>query len=107
MKHREHRNLIPFVENCPHCGAEPVLVITSLPAPSIVLRYRCSDKNCHTTHASEEAARKAWNRREVSWEAQYSARYILEDANPEKLADACGLPMGVITAALRNILPTK
>ena len=101
MEHREHRNLIPFVENCPHCGAEPVLVVTS------VLRYKCSDKNCQTTHASEEAARKAWNRREVSWETQYSARYILEDANPEKLADACGLPMGVITAALRNILPTK
>ncbi len=104
MKHREHKNLIPFVENCPHCGAEPVLVVTSLPA---ILRYKCSDKNCHATHTTEEAARKAWNRREVSWEAQYSARYILEDANPEKLADACGLPMGVITAALRNILPIK
>jgi hypothetical protein len=33
-----------------------------------------------------------------------SARYILEDANPENLAEACGLPLGVITAALKNIL---
>ena len=104
MKHREHRNLIPFVENCPHCGAEAMLVI----APAVAgVAYKCSDRRCKTTHTNEEAARKAWNRREVSWEAQYSARYILEDANPEKLADACGLPMGVITAALRNILPTK
>lgn len=38
-------------------------------------------------------------------ELKRSARYILEDANPEKLAEACGLPLGVIVAALENILP--
>jgi hypothetical protein len=40
--------------------------------------------------------------------AAYSARYILEDMdNPhgiEKIAGATGLPQGVISAALRNIL---
>jgi acetoin utilization deacetylase AcuC-like enzyme len=35
----------------------------------------------------------------------HSTHYILEDANPEKLAKACGLPIGVIVAALENILP--
>ncbi len=39
--------------------------------------------------------------------AVYSAKYILEDVNPEKLAEACGLPMGVIVAALENILKEK
>jgi hypothetical protein len=34
----------------------------------------------------------------------YSARYILEDADPKTLAEVCNLPLGVITAALRNIL---
>jgi hypothetical protein len=40
-----------------------------------------------------------------AWQIRHSARYILEDANPEKLAESCGLPLGVITAALKNILP--
>jgi hypothetical protein len=40
-----------------------------------------------------------------AWQIRHSARYILADANPEKLAEACGLPLGVITAALKNILP--
>lgn len=39
--------------------------------------------------------------------AVYSAQYILEDANPEKLENATGLPMGVIVAALENILKEK
>lgn len=42
-----------------------------------------------------------------NWMAQHSAQYILEDVNPEKLADVTGLPMGVITAALRNILKDR
>jgi hypothetical protein len=42
-----------------------------------------------------------------AWQIRHSARYILEDANPEKLAEACGLPLGVITAALKNILPNS
>lgn len=60
---------------------------------------------CSYTYADEAAALAAWNRRELSWELEHSARYILEDANPEKLAEACGLPLGVIVAALENILP--
>jgi len=40
-----------------------------------------------------------------AWQIRHSARYILADANPEKLAEACGLPIEVITAALRIILP--
>ncbi len=40
-------------------------------------------------------------------EAVYSAQYILEDANLEKLENATGLPMGVIVAALENILKEK
>lgn len=40
---------------------------------------------------------------ENDWKLKHSARYILEDANPEKLADACGLPLGVIVSALENI----
>jgi hypothetical protein len=40
-----------------------------------------------------------------AWQIRHSARYILEDANPEKLAEACGLQLGVITAALKTILP--
>jgi hypothetical protein len=43
-----------------------------------------------------------WNQ---AWQIRHSARYILQDANPEKLAEACGLPLGVITAALKTILP--
>ena len=35
--------------------------------------------------------------------AIYSARYILEDANLEKLEHATGLPMGVIVEAMKNI----
>lgn len=60
---------------------------------------------CSYTYAAETDAMSAWNRRELSWELEYSAGYILEDANPEKLAEACGLPLGVITAALEIILP--
>lgn len=41
------------------------------------------------------------------WQTVHSARFILSDADPEKLADACGLPLGVITAALRNIVVTE
>ena len=62
---------------------------------------------CSYTYAEEKDALAAWNRRELSWELEHSARYILEDANPEKLAEACGLPMGVIVAALENILPNS
>ena len=40
-----------------------------------------------------------------AWQIRHSVRYILEDANPEKLAEACGLPLGVITAALKIIFP--
>ena len=40
-----------------------------------------------------------------AWQIRHSARYILEDANPEKLAEACGLPLGVITVVLKTILP--
>lgn len=36
-------------------------------------------------------------------EAIYSARYILEDASIKKIADATGLPEGVISAAFKNI----
>jgi len=43
------------------------------------------------------------------WQVIHSARYILEDLNHEKgmqaLAELSGLPMGVITAAFRNIFP--
>ncbi len=39
--------------------------------------------------------------------AVYSAQYILEDSNPEKLEESTGLPMGVIVAALENILKEK
>lgn len=35
--------------------------------------------------------------------ASYSARFILEDVNAEKLSEACGLPLGVIVDALENI----
>lgn len=35
--------------------------------------------------------------------AIYSAQYILEDANLEKLEHATGLPMGVIVEAMKNI----
>lgn len=51
---------------------------------------------------SQKAIRK-WND-QIGWQCIGSARYILEDANPKKLAEACGLPLGVITAALKNIL---
>lgn len=37
------------------------------------------------------------------WKLKHSARYILDDANPEKLAEACGLPLGVIVEAIKNI----
>lgn len=36
-----------------------------------------------------------------------SARYILEDASMEKLAEITGLPMGVIAAAFDNIFISK
>jgi hypothetical protein len=52
-----------------------------------------------------ELIRDAVDGWEQAWQIRHSARYILEDANPEKLAEACGLPLGVITAALKTILP--
>jgi len=52
-----------------------------------------------------ELVRDAVGGWEQAWQIRHSARYILEDANPEKLAEACGLPLGVITAALKTILP--
>lgn len=42
-----------------------------------------------------------------AWQICHSARFILEDANPEKLAEACGLPLGVIVAAFEIILPKE
>lgn len=41
-----------------------------------------------------------------TWEkdqAIHSARYILEDVSFEAIAEASGLPLGVINAAFRNI----
>lgn len=52
-----------------------------------------------------ELIRDAVSGWDQAWQIRHSARYILEDANPEKLAEACGLPLGVITAALQTILP--
>jgi hypothetical protein len=88
---------------CPHCGADAELNCQHHDSGRVY--YGCSTRRCHYTYESEDVALKAWNRRELSWELEHSARYILEDANPEKLADACGLPLGVIVEALKNILP--
>jgi hypothetical protein len=37
------------------------------------------------------------------WQAIQSARFLLEDADPEKLAEACGLTSGMTENVLRNI----
>lgn len=39
--------------------------------------------------------------------AIYSARYILEDLDMQRLSDISGLPMGVISAAFKNIFLHK
>jgi ssDNA-binding Zn-finger/Zn-ribbon topoisomerase 1 len=88
---------------CPHCGADAEL--KRYQHDNSRVYYGCSMPRCSYTYAAEADALAAWNRRELSWELQHSARYILEDANPERLAEACGLPLGVIVAALENILP--
>ena len=100
---RHHRLVRPFILPCPHCGAEAEL--KSYQHDESRVYYGCSTRRCHYTYESQDAALKAWNRRELSWQLEHSARYILEDANPEKLAEACGLPLGVIVEALKNILP--
>ena len=65
--------------------------------------YRC-DQGCKMTADMEEDTDGDWVAYDDVWQPMHSARYILEDADPEKLADACGLPLGVIVAALENIL---
>ena len=90
---------------CPHCGADAELKRYQYDTSRVY--YGCSMPSCSYTYADEADALAAWNLRELSWDLEHSARYILEDANPEKLADACGLPLGVITAALENILPNS
>ncbi len=82
MPKREHDTMVFLHAECQSCGATgPV-----------------------STGLDADKARKKWNS-QVKADAAHSALYILEDADPEKLADVCGLPYGVITAALRNILP--
>jgi ssDNA-binding Zn-finger/Zn-ribbon topoisomerase 1 len=88
---------------CPHCGSDAELKRYQHDTSRVY--YGCSIPRCSYTYAADADALAAWNRRDLSWELEHSARYILEDANPEKLAEACGLPMGVIVAALENILP--
>ncbi len=90
---------------CPHCGAEAKLHRYQHDASKVY--YGCSNPECSATYENKEEAVDAWNRRQLSWEAMHSARYILEDADPEKLADVCGLPLGVIIAALKNIFPER
>ena len=88
---------------CPHCGADAELKRYQHDASRVY--YACSMPRCSYTYKDESAALKAWDRRILRWKLEHSAHFILEDANPEKLAEACGLPLGVIVAALENILP--
>ena len=90
---------------CPFCDSENLTYIPN--SDDACQAIYCGGCPCGLEDSSltEDEIKKAWNRRSLSWELEHSARYILEDANPEKLAEACGLPMGVIVAALENILP--
>ena len=93
---------------CPFCGSDDTIVHQAADDDNMTWRNAVSCRNCDTQGPmgdDEASAITKWNQRELSWELQHSARYILEDANPEKLAEACGLPLGVIIAALKNILP--
>jgi hypothetical protein len=64
----------------------------------------CGARGPVSAGVDTDKARKKWNE-QIKADAAHSAFYILEDADPEKLAEVCGLPYGVITAALKNIIP--
>ena len=95
--------------HCPFCGSNAVRV-KGMPkrehdrmAFMAVECQSCGAWGPVSAGVDSQKAIRKWND-QIGWQCMGSARYILEDANPEKLAEACGLPLGVITAALKNIL---
>lgn len=62
----------------------------------------------HRHHMSPvELIRDAVANWDQGWKIRHSARYILEDVPPHRLAEVCGLPLGVIVSALENFFPEE
>lgn len=99
----------PYYEPCPFCGGAARMAaypkrehdtMAFLAAECVC----CGARGPVSSGVDVDKARKKWNE-QPKLGAAGSAFYILQDADPEKLAGVCGLPVEVITNALRNILP--
>lgn len=89
---------------CPFCKGVNTAIQPVSPAR---VRVGCFTCNAFGPPAeSESEAKELWNAAS-GWQATASARYILEDVPAESMSAISGLPLGVITAAYRNIFETN